>query len=411
MKLTDIATAGLPNIRGELGLETPLQTQMRQMQQGQILGQQFRGLPAPIATLAQGIAGNIPSVVDNTRKGFMSLGVTGLETQAELFDKALSNYDGTPQGQARVVQALTNIDPNFGAVMAGRLQAENQKAKLTDLQTRKLEKELEAPEKWTPMVGFFPNGKRENIFVSPSGQIQDVEGNMLEGADRPRQFFPVSVAAANFQDAGAPDDLVADWQQKQLLDNTFIRGAMTAYRLIDEAPAAGTFTAQAAGVYDSLKENINFMKNEREFLRDFAPGKKDFDKDKVDKKLDDLGIKGAEFRALMINLAYQKAKSMQGEADRISDTDLNNALQAIGGSGISDSDSIKKILINNMMETAENYRAGYEIMFGTRTDYEPFDAMQEFGVNDFFNEIGYVPTGDEKVFSATEINNMFGEGN
>lgn len=127
MKLTDIATAGLPNIRGELGLETPLQTQMRQMQQGQILGQQFRGLPAPIATLAQGIAGNIPSVVDNTRKGFMSLGVTGLETQGELFDKALSYYDGTPQSKARVVQELTRINPDFGSVMAGRMQKQRMK--------------------------------------------------------------------------------------------------------------------------------------------------------------------------------------------------------------------------------------------------------------------------------------------
>ena len=147
MKLTDIATAGLPNIRAELGLETPLQTQMRQMQQGQILGQQFRGLPAPIASLAQGIAGNIPSVVDNTRKGFMSLGVTGLETQGELFDKALSYYDGTPQSKARVVQELTRINPDFGSVMAGRMQKAENENRLANLQMANLQGQIDARDK------------------------------------------------------------------------------------------------------------------------------------------------------------------------------------------------------------------------------------------------------------------------
>ena len=408
--LTERAMLGLPNIRRDLGLETDMQRDMRLMQQGDVMGQTLsQGLPAPIANLSAGILRNIPGITDNVRQLGVQSGMSGLQTESELFEKALSGYDGTPAGQARVVQSLTAINPEMGAMMASKMQAANQQSRIGDLQEQKLRKELATPEKWTPMVGFFPDGKTENIWVSPSGGIQDVMGNILEGPARPKNFYPVSVAAAKYEDIGN-DPLTADWMQRQLIDSTFIGGAIEAYNLIDKQPAANTFSAQAASVYNGLKENLAwFGQVESAYKNEFKAGEEGFDRNVIDRKLDSLGIKGAEFKALMINLAYQKAKSMQGEADRISDTDLTNALDAIGG-GISDSDSIKAILRNNIIKTAENYENGYEIMFSKRSNYQPFDAMKEFGVNDFFNRINYTPTGDEKVYSSTEINNMFSGG-
>ena len=400
---------GLPNIRRDLGIETDTQRDMRLLQQGNVMGQSLsQGLPPAIANLSAGILQNIPGITDNIRQLGVQSGMSGLQTESELFDRALSGYDGTPESQAKVVQSLTAINPEWGAMMASRMQQANQESEIASLTKQKLEKELKAPEKWTPMVGFFPDGKTENIWVSPSGGVQDVMGNLLEGEARPKNFYPVSVAAAKFQDVGN-DPLTAEWKQRQLIDNTFIGGAIAAYDLIDSQPAVNTFSAQAASVYNGLKENVAwFSQVESAYKNEFKAGEEGFDRNVIDSKLDSLGIKGAEFKALMINLAYQKAKSMQGEADRISDTDLSNALDAIGG-GISDSKSIKAILINNIMQTAQNYENGYEIMFRNRSDYQPFDAKKEFGVNDFFNRINYTPTGNEKVFSSTEINNMFGE--
>ncbi len=407
--LTEFAMQGLPNIRRDLGIETDTQRDMRLLQQGNVMGQSLsQGLPPAIANLSAGILQNIPGITDNIRQLGVQSGMSGLQTESELFDRALSGYDGTPESQAKVVQSLTAINPEWGAMMASRMQQANQESEIASLTKQKLEKELKAPEKWTPMVGFFPDGKTENIWVSPSGGVQDVMGNLLEGEARPKNFYPVSVAAAKFQDVGN-DPLTAEWKQRQLIDNTFIGGAIAAYDLIDSQPAANTFSAQAASVYNGLKENVAwFSQVESAYKNEFKAGEEGFDRNVIDSKLDSLGIKGAEFKALMINLAYQKAKSMQGEADRISDTDLSNALDAIGG-GISDSKSIKAILINNIMQTAQNYENGYEIMFRNRSDYQPFDAKKEFGVNDFFNRINYTPTGNEKVFSSTEINNMFGE--
>jgi len=405
--LTERAMLGLPNIRRDLGLETDMQRDMRLMQQGDVMGQTLsQGLPAPIANLSAGILRNIPGITDNVRQLGVQSGMSGLQTESELFEKALSGYDGTAAGQARVVQSLTAINPEMGAMMASKMQTANQQSRIGDLQERKLQKEV-TDSKWTPMMGFYADGKQENVWVSPSGQMQDVEGNTLEGDQRPRRFLPVSVAASNIADAG-PSDLVSEWRNREAIDKTFVSGAMNAYRMIQRQPAAATFSAQAAQVYNGLKENYAYFNTiNNEYTSTFKAGKTGFDKNKVEAKIDKLGIEGAEFKALMINLAYQKAKSMQGSSDRISDTDLNNALEAIGG-GIGDSDSILAILRNNIIETADNYDRGYATMFNRDEDYSPFNAMENFGINDFFKEINFDPAANQGPPDAEAVNSIFG---
>ena len=124
--LTERAMLGLPNIRRDLGLETDMQRDMRLMQQGDVMGQTLsQGLPAPIANLSAGILRNIPGITDNVRQLGVQSGMSGLQTESELFEKALSGYDGTPAGQARVVQSLTAINPEYGAMMAQALDQRN----------------------------------------------------------------------------------------------------------------------------------------------------------------------------------------------------------------------------------------------------------------------------------------------
>ena len=89
--LTERAMLGLPNIRRDLGLETDMQRDMRLMQQGDVMGQTLsQGLPAPIANLSAGILRNIPGITDNVRQLGVQSGMSGLQTESELFEKALS---------------------------------------------------------------------------------------------------------------------------------------------------------------------------------------------------------------------------------------------------------------------------------------------------------------------------------
>jgi len=132
-KLSDYALAGMPNIRKDLGLETEMQKNLRLQQEGLLMGRQFGGLPAPIASLAQGIAANVPSIRDNVRQLGVEKGLN-LQTESELFDLAIGEYDGTPESQARVVQSLTRINPQYGAAMADAIQTRNIQAEKNEME-------------------------------------------------------------------------------------------------------------------------------------------------------------------------------------------------------------------------------------------------------------------------------------
>ena len=145
-KLSDYALAGMPNIRKDLGLETEMQKNLRLQQEGLLMGRQFGGLPAPIASLAQGIAANVPSIRDNVRQLGVEKGLN-LQTESELFDLAIGEYDGTPESQARVVQSLTRINPQYGAAMANTLQRQR-------LEVQKINQDLNKPKKYEPYVSI-----------------------------------------------------------------------------------------------------------------------------------------------------------------------------------------------------------------------------------------------------------------
>lgn len=149
--LTERAMLGLPNIRRDLGLETDMQRDMRLMQQGDVMGQTLsQGLPAPIANLSAGILRNIPGITDNVRQLGVQSGMSGLQTESELFDRALAGYDGTKEGQARVVQSLTAINPEYGAMMAQALDQRNAQIEKNDMERDLLKiRELEAENRLT----------------------------------------------------------------------------------------------------------------------------------------------------------------------------------------------------------------------------------------------------------------------
>ena len=143
--LTERAMQGLPDIRRKLGLETDMQRDMRLMQQGDVMGQTLsQGLPAPIANLSAGILRNIPGITDNVRQLGVQSGMSGLQTESELFERALAGYDGTKEGQARVVQSLTAINPEMGAMMARRMQKENNEFELQNLQMENVQGQIDA---------------------------------------------------------------------------------------------------------------------------------------------------------------------------------------------------------------------------------------------------------------------------
>jgi len=376
--LTDYALSGLPNIKADLGLENKQQRDARLFATGQVQGQPFEGYRPGLKAIAQGAAQNIPSIIDNVRKLGVEKGLP-MQTKSELFDQAIATYDGSPQSQIQTIQALTAIDPQWGAMMAQRLSENAGRQELQDLQIQKLEQDLNTPTEWKPMASLNPDGTMETVYVSPTGGVQNYKGELLEGDSRPKNMFSVNYAASSLKDMGMPD-LEASFLEREMINKTFIRGAANAVSSLRSQPASNTFVAKIGSVWNGLKQNLEFVASVEGINTDLTSS----ERANVEKQLTELGIRGAEFRALMMNLAYQKAKAMQGTSDRISDTDLNNALIAIGGD-VGDAASIEAILINNIEEVADSFGSDWDSAFGQES---PIDAYDRLGVTDAFRTLG-----------------------
>ena len=414
MKLTDIATAGLPNIRAELGLETPLQTQMRQMQQGQILGQQFTGLPPAIASLAQGVAGNIPSVVDNVRKGAMSLGVTGLETEGELFDKALANYDGTPQSRARVVQELTKVNPNFGAMMAEKMRAtdiaeaqalsttmfntaradqlnreagelsamrnvlkpllvntqfanisEDDFAKLGEDGLKNIWNEVTEKKDFSLFQGQNNQGVQQSVFFN------NKNGKFYDSQDTSRELSPSEVPEMIYRasvQAGSAEDLVGgNAAQRALIESGVATSGLfetitKAIDIVEQDPAALSNPSKLAAFATSLAYDIDAAK--KLIAKGMIQSNEGFDPNsaEIQDALKTYGFVGAgeaaaELNSLIIGLAYGAAAAQEG-GNTISNSDVANRMKQIGAN-----QSNPATFITNLTNFAQNAWVQYETRY------------------------------------------------
>jgi len=86
--------------------------------------------------------------------------------------------------------------------------------------------------------------------------------------------------------------------------------------------------------------------------------------------------------------AFQKAKELQGESERISDQDLNTAMDALGGD-TSDADALERILVNNIRNTVRNFQSDWDILVGQ--DKEAMNAAEALGYNRIAELLGLEP--------------------
>jgi hypothetical protein len=383
-------------------IETPQQKAVRLAREGQAAASQYTGLPTGLRALAMGTASRIPGTVESIRQFGAGVGLP-VQTQGEQLQRSMGGLNITdPTDQAEMVRLLANINPASAAAAAGIFREEEQRLEdraaqqeFRTLQTRKLQAELDEPVGWKPM-GSIRGGKFEVVWVSDSGQIQDYARNLLVGEARPKNVFPVSMTAEKLSGLGL-DPAIQGMRERQAIGANFIRGMGDAVLMLRDMPAGATLLAKAANLWNSLKQNVEWFQPLEEYNRTFSLE----EKANFEKRLDDLGVAGAEFRALMTSLAYQKAKELQGESERISDQDLNTAMDALGGD-TSDADALERIMINNIQNTVRNFQSDWDILVGQ--DKEAMNAAEALGYNRIAELLGLEPdlSLDEAIKQAQD---------
>jgi len=409
-KLSDYALAGMPNIRKDLGLETEMQKNLRLQQEGLLMGRQFGGLPAPIASLAQGIAANVPSIRDNVRQLGVEKGLN-LQTESELFDLAMSEYDGSPESQAKVVQSLTAINPEYGAIMADRLSQRNlqvdqinasigrdqaQTAKLSSdalglTNYRNLVKNLATNTKFenadfsnlneTALSKIFTEltekqdfklyhgvdaaGKTRSVFLNTtdnkyySTQDPSIE---LKPEEVPSEIYNASIQtdSINKLSPRAYTDLV----DSRVNTSVLMHNIDKVLSIVDRNPDALTTVSSFAATANSLNAEITAAKN---IINQGGIDSKLFDpqSEEIKKAVQDFGFAGtgrdsAELNSLVIGLAYSAAAANQS-SNSISNKDVALQMQRIGANQ-GDAKTFRTNLQNFATESYRKYSERYKAL-------------------------------------------------
>ena len=403
---------GLPNIRRDLGLETDMQRDMRLMQQGDVMGQTLsQGLPAPIANLSAGILRNIPGITDNVRQLGVQSGMSGLQTESELFEKALSGYDGTPAGQARVVQSLTAINPEYGAMMANKLRTQNlQEAQVmasigyNQAQSAKLNDEVSSNQALrSTIIPLLPDSRFSNIPIEninnmgkeglrrlfdqltekrdldlyqgtdDQGNLQSVflnrnDNKFYDSQDLTRILTPDEVPEMIYRasvQASDPDDLSGGTAAVRELTNAGVATAglfQTITRAIDLVETNETSLSTAGGLSafaTSMAFEITAMKRLFNLGVSKSEGDLNINSTEIQDAVAEYGFVGegraaAELNSLIIGLAYGAAAAQEG-GNTISNTDVANRMKQLGAN---QADPVT--FITNLRNFADNAWVQYE---------------------------------------------------
>ena len=111
-------------------IETEDQKAVRQASERELAARPLRdrGLPVGLNLISE-IAGGVPSTVEAVRQAGMSFGMP-LQTDSEMMEQAFANFEDTPEGRARTINAVKAIDPIRAAGLVDIFQQRDREAEL-----------------------------------------------------------------------------------------------------------------------------------------------------------------------------------------------------------------------------------------------------------------------------------------
>ena len=113
-------------------IETEDQKALRQASERELAARPLRdrGLPVGLNLISE-IAGGVPSTVEAVRQAGMSFGMP-LQTDSEMMEQAFANFEDTPEGRARTINAVKAIDPIRAAGLVDIFQQRDREAELRE---------------------------------------------------------------------------------------------------------------------------------------------------------------------------------------------------------------------------------------------------------------------------------------